>query len=351
MVGFSLVVAVASTLSTAPPDMKLSRTMHAGRPTARFARGVAVVAGCVALCGAALAADAGHAFEWLDAGRDASVRYENQVVIAQSRGVADDGARAELALPAAANRMDVGGLGRLMLLDQSEDVRRPGNEISAAPSLLSGLSYAEHEFKAARWRDFEHREAPVSLYYAVAPPVAVALEYRLARERFSGMEARASDRHFLGVNAGAEFSDAFSSELRVGLLQREEGFNDEENILGFDASLRWSAAPRLAFLVTLSRDLRASRATDEVGAGTAVGLRAEYAISEVWSATTTASYNVVSYSAPRRDELVCLELFLNYTSSSHVTMSAGYIFEDNRSHLAAADYTDGQVRVSAALRY
>jgi polysaccharide biosynthesis protein VpsM len=249
------------------------------------------------------------------------------------------------------NSRDIRGAG--ILVDRT--VYRAGVDseyaYSQKTSLGLGFAYYRTDFKTPGFRDSVSWSIPLDVYYRYSPKMDWSVGYRYRNTEIrSGGGSDARD-HFFNVGARGQFSPKLTGNVRVGVDYRDFRVGGNDSTLGVNASLAYAFSPKVSFSGVANRDFNTSGLGGQSFERTGLGVRANYRISEFWSAAAGVNLERAEYQLGRRDNYYVTDVGLNYSPAAFVTMSAGYTFRSNNSNINGLDFDNNVLSLSASFRY
>jgi hypothetical protein len=220
--------------------------------------------------------------------------------------------------------------------------------LSEKTSLAAGAYFDKTDYGPSGYSDSSIWRLPVDLYYKASPKLDWSLGYRFRDTNLSGAGTDSTD-HFLNVGARGEFTPKLVGQIRVGLAQRSFDVGDDDTQLGFDSNLTYAFSEKTTYRFNMSNDFGSSG----TGASTetfTIGLNANTRITDQWSFTGGLNLRKIDYPTRSDDYLEGL-LAVTYTLNTTVNFGASYVYRDNGSSAALAEFTNSVFTFGANIRY
>ena len=215
-----------------------------------------------------------------------------------------------------------------------------------------GGQYSRTQYKSSGFTDQSSYTVPANYYFAISEKVDLSAGIQYRQTDVNATDADSEDYYF-NVGARGEFTPKLSGKFSVGynLREPEASTAEEESSIGVKAGLSYAYSPKTNLTLDLSNDFETGAdasgiETSAITVGFNTGLTAE------WSVNGSVSYMKYDYLASsREDDYIAGGLGVTYTLNEHVSLDAGYSYNDNDSSLAGSDFTANVFRIGANFRY
>lgn len=235
-------------------------------------------------------------------------------------------------------------------------------ELSPKFSFGAALDVSDRKYTgetAANYADSIVTAVPFDIYYELTSKLDLSVGYQYSNRDIDavagGNEAYESVTHFLSVGARGDLLPKLSGSIKFGFSQLDSDYQSQadkdESGLGVDANLNWAASPKLSHNLALARDFGATSNGTRIEESS-LNVRTKYTISDRWMSTASLGYTLREYMDESRDDgYVTLGLNANYSPSEYWSFGGGYTFADNDSDVAASNFNNHKLNISASLRY
>lgn len=191
---------------------------------------------------------------------------------------------------------------------------------------------------------------PVDLYWKYSSKLDFSVGYRWRQYDLPGNFSDTTN-HFLNVGVRGSIAPKLDGRIQVGATMQSPEVGEDRNSVGVITNLTYIATPKLRLNLNALRDFAVSSfgtATEN----TEIGLSALYAFSPLFSANSGIKYSKADYkTGTRDDDSYDFNIGFSYSPNDYIRLSAGYIYQQNSSSIAAYDYSVNVIHVSASLRY
>jgi len=261
-------------------------------------------------------------------------------------------------------------------------------------SFGAGASYREREYTTfeERFADRETVTVPFDLFYELTPKVDLSAGYtyshsdveettRLAAGPGIGLiDSRTVDgfdteSHFFNVGARGNLLPKLNGFFKIGYRVREsddstitrtpvnyigpvdtsETDRDDNDTLGIDGDLTWSATPKLTVRTGFHRDFGVG-GEGETSTNTGVDVNVSYSIGPRFAASSNLGYTLREFEDDgagngRDEDQFNAGVRLSFTPDQHWRFSTGYNYTENDSDDDRRDYENHMIDLTASLRY
>ncbi|HVZ64208.1 MAG TPA: outer membrane beta-barrel protein [Opitutaceae bacterium] len=213
-----------------------------------------------------------------------------------------------------------------------------------------GFTYDNTDYKRTGYVDWRWFELPFKYYYKVEPKLDLSAGFTY-RDNKLGNGGVDSTEYFYNVGVRGELAPKLTSQVSVGLDQRQLSVGGTQNSLGIDAD--FSYAPTAKTSVTL--DARNNYGYTGVGAsykdfGLQVGATTN--VSDEFKVGAQFGYDRFSYTGRQRDDFYQGQINGTYLVNAYVTVNGSYTYSKDSSNLTTGpNFTNNIFSVSAVFRY
>jgi hypothetical protein len=196
--------------------------------------------------------------------------------------------------------------------------------------------------------------ANADLFYVYTTERDLFLGYRYRRER-SSIETTNTD-HALSLGVSGRILPKLNGNVRVGVQARASDGPVKETFGSWlaNASATWNVSKRIAVTGSLSKDFNTTStnlSTDTLAAS----LSATYSYSAKWSVGGSTGVGQSKFlgieGLDRTDTYFTYSLDLYYAMNDHLRIAASYIFVENWSSYAMADFTRTAYTLSVSSKW
>ena len=231
-------------------------------------------------------------------------------------------------------------------------------DLSELTALKVAVDYSENNFEdlvlgdvTIPYTDYDTISVPVTFFYKVKPKVNLTAGARYRMTDTSLAEEYDDLYVFVGA-VGELFSPVIYADLTVGYQQRDGkgGSATDSDSASYDLKFIYTGNPKASMWAGISRDYRTSAYNARAYAFSSAAVGANYSINKVFGINGSLVYGESEYEEDvRAEDITMLRFGASYRPNDYVTVNASYSYREvdgNR-----ADYTDGEFRVTASLRY
>ncbi len=220
--------------------------------------------------------------------------------------------------------------------------------VSEKTTLGVGASYQQTDYSTAGYIDVDSWTLPLDVYYEYSPKLAVSLGYRYSNTNSSTGGVDASD-HFFNIGARGEFTPKLAGQVRVGYVLRDFKTGGTTDDFGLDADLAYAVSAKTRLQVNASNSFSNS-STGQSTKRFVLGTSVQTLVSEQLSVGVGLAYNKIDYPT-RTDDFFQGSLRAVYTYNSYLKYEAGYVYRNNTSDIAGAEFSNNLFTVGVKIRY
>jgi hypothetical protein len=158
-------------------------------------------------------------------------------------------------------------------------------------------------------------------------------------------------KDFIGLTAKGQLTESgkLNGNIRVGYSQYHYDGAPNDSDLSYAISLSHTLTERVSHSLTLTRDVTASSANNQMASKNyTYGI--SFVASEDLNLNFTATKSDVLSSSSKVNTYV-YNLGADYKYSKHLTFQGGYVMNDSKASVATSTYTSNAFTLSAAFRY
>jgi hypothetical protein len=227
---------------------------------------------------------------------------------------------------------------------------RAETAITPKVSASAGASFRTTDYQNPLLSDQTVISLPLNVYYKFTPKVDLSTGYEFrTTDQTLGPD---TNSHFINVGARGEILPKLTSNIRVGVENRESsGALASRSILAVDGTLSWAASPKSTYGLELGRRFD----TSGQGGGlsrTSASVFGRFQFTPQLSGNAQISYEMSDYdNVNRTDNYYEFNVGGTYVVNNVVSLSAGYIHRFNSSDVAAVEFSNNIVSISALFRF
>ena len=158
-------------------------------------------------------------------------------------------------------------------------------------------------------------------------------------------------KDFIGLTAKGQLTESgkLNGNIRVGYSQYHYDAAPNDSDLSYSVSLSHTLTERLSHSLTLTRDVTASSANNQIASKNYT-----YGVAYVATEDLDLNFSVTKsdvLSSSNKVNTYAYNLGADYKYSKYLTFQAGYVMNDAKASIATSTYTSNTFSLSAAFRY
>ncbi|MDA0348522.1 MAG: outer membrane beta-barrel protein [Verrucomicrobia bacterium] len=238
-------------------------------------------------------------------------------------------------------------------------------DFSPKSSVSVAYKYDDVSYDNPRFFDRDSVVVPVNFYWAIAPKLDMSVGYQHRNTSFErGADFIAQnpgdplnirpdyDDQFINVGLRGSIGAKTTAEIRIGTQNRD--FNvrgmSTEDLLSAYARVVWAATEKSEVSFVYSRDFNADSYGTSIKSDD-LQISGSTELSKNWAGFASLRLSSDDYSLGRSDDGVSGQVGVTYAPNSNTAVSIAYIFYNNDSDFAPADFDNNVINISGTLRY
>jgi len=225
--------------------------------------------------------------------------------------------------------------------------------VSQKTSFGAGFSFSRTEYLQNGYTGEKDYSVPLNAYYAITPKVDLSAGLTYTRSDVDN--GLSYDDYYYNIGARGEFTPKLTGNFSIGFDDRSASGSptaQDNSGLSFHGGLSYLYSPKTTFTFNADKGFTNSAASGSTQKNLSFSLGGQTQIAPDWKANAGITYRQIEYQGlARTDDYVEGTIGATYIINANFSVNGSYIYRENTSDAASAEFKNNVVALSVSARY